>query len=54
MIRVQKCLQNVYYSPEVRAFVTLIKTTKVVRLIICKTLDHAQNDPLPRDLRLRT
>ena len=26
------------YLPEVRAFVTLIKSTKVVRLIICKTL----------------
>ena len=26
------------YSPEVRVFVNLIKSTKVVRLIICKTL----------------
>ena len=26
------------YLPEVRAFVTLIKSTKVIRLIICKTL----------------
>ena len=26
------------YSPEIRAFVTLTKSTKVVRLIICKTL----------------
>ena len=26
------------YSPEVRTFVTLIKSTKVIRLIMCKTL----------------
>ena len=26
------------YSPEVRTFGTLIKSSKVVRLIICKTL----------------
>ena len=47
------------YSPEVRTFGTLITSTKVFSLIICKTL--CQNDPLldsldsvPRDLRLRT
>ena len=35
------------YSPEVRTFGTLITSTKVFSLIICKTL--CQNDPLPRD-----
>ena len=43
------------YSHEVIAFGTLITSTKVFSLIICKTLrPHPQNDPLPRDLRLRT
>ena len=40
------------YSPEVRTFATLITSTKVFSLIICKTL--CQNDPLPRDFRLFT
>ena len=40
------------YSPEVRTFGTLITSTKVFSLIICKTL--CQNDPLPRDFRLFT
>ena len=29
------------YSPEMRVFVTLIKSTKVVRLVIAKHFDHA-------------
>ena len=33
------------YSPEVRTYGTLITSTKVFSLIICKTL--SQNDPLP-------
>ena len=40
------------YSPEVRTFDTLITSTKVFSLIICKTL--CQNEPLPRDFRLST
>ena len=40
------------YSPEVRSFGTLITSTKVFSLIICKTL--CQNDPLPKDFRLCT
>ena len=43
------------YSHEVGAFGTLVTSTKVFRLIICKTLwPRPQNDPLPRYLRLRT
>ena len=39
------------YFPEVRAFGTLITSTKVFRLIICKTFDHAPiNDPLLESL----
>ena len=36
------------YSPEVRTFDTLITSTKVFSLLICKTL--CQNDPLPKIL----
>ena len=43
------------YSPEVHAFGTPITSTKVFRLIICKTLiPRPPNDPLPRNLRLHT
>ena len=50
------------YIPEVRTFGTLIKSTKVFNLIICKLFDHAPKtilyleilDSVPRDLRLRT
>ena len=41
-------------SPEVHAFVTLIKSTKGIMHIICKTLSRPQSDPLPRDLILCT
>ena len=40
------------YSPELHTSDTLITSTKVFSLIICKTL--CQNDPLPRDFRLCT
>ena len=43
------------YSPEVRTFGTLITSTKVFSLIICKSiLPRPQSGHLPRDLRLRT
>ena len=50
MIRVQmltKFISIGSYSPEVRVFGTLIESTKVFRLIICKTLrPRPQHDPL--------
>ena len=47
------------YSPEVRTFGTLITSTKVFSLIICKILCQTILyldilDSVPRDLRLRT
>ena len=47
------------YSPEVRTFGTLITSTKVFSLIICKTFDKTILyldilDSVLRDLRLRT
>ena len=43
------------YSPEIRAFGTLNTSTAVFSLIICKTISpRPHNNPLPRDLRLRT
>ena len=57
MIRVQmltKFISIGSYSPEVRAFGTLIMSTNVFRLIICKNLTTPKNDPLRRYLRLRT
>ena len=58
MIRVQmltKFISNGGYLPELSDFGTFIKSTEVVRLIICKNLlTTPPNDPLPRDLRLCT
>ena len=49
-----KCLQFFLsigsYSPEVGAFGTLIMSTKVFRLIICKNCDHAPRTILYLDI----
>ena len=56
--QVRGCLQNLYYSPKVRTFGTLIMSTKVFSLIIiCKILDKMILyleilDYVPRDLRI--
>ena len=54
-----KCVSIGSYSPEVRTFGTLIMSTKVFSLIICKLfaktiLYREILDSVPRDLRLRT
>ena len=58
--QVTDCLQNMYQSVAIQLkyillVYTLITSTKIFGLIICKThWPHPQNDFLPRYLRLRT